>query len=495
MSEAAPDHMEKQYVIGAVRSADTLSGKVRPHEVLAEFTARTVFPVADVQNVGIRAIEIATDEITASEIESVLPIGLAIEPVIEHLALVGNPYSATKEPTPGSGTLKITLRNISSSRLGGISVLVWFHNPQDPHTTYRLNVETNAEGLATFDFDPAYIPYHAVASPDSTYWPQVINGLPGSESIEVILEEIPMDGPYNWWHDVTASRQLIGGSGIRIGVLDTGVASHPDLRHVENIGAFHNGSVDPSNLVISGSHGTHVTGLIASRPKNGGYSGFAPDSDIYVGNVFPSESGASQADLANGINYLSLHCKVDLINLSLGSSLPSTILESAILDAYDAGILTLCAAGNSGQDVEYPARYAACVAIGAFGLNGTCPTASYSYSCRGIIGSGDYGDYFLSNFSAMGVGLTCLAPGVGIISTVPTDLLSGDAAYGVMDGTSMASPIVTGLLASVLATDSDYRSMDREYDRAEHARARLMGLLKKMGFGAKYEGGGRVCYF
>lgn len=154
------------------------------------------------------------------------------------------------------------------------------------------------------------------------------------------------------------------------------------------------------------------------------------------------------------------------MNLSLGSEERSDILEDAIEDALEHGTLCICAAGNNAGAVNYPAAYQACVSVSAIGLAGWGPPGSLCLS-RLPDKRDRYGidNYYLANFSSTGAQVACAAPGVGIISTVPTGL--GQAArYAAMDGTSMAGPAACGTLAARLSPDATYRIMPRDAHRA-----------------------------
>lgn len=78
-----------------------------------------------------------------------------------------------------------------------------------------------------------------------------------------------------------------------------------------------------------------------------------------------------------------------------------------------------------------------------------------------------------------------IAPGVGIISTVP-------GGYAVMDGTSMACPAVTGAAARLLALNSSILSMPRNQQRSDMMARMVYAMTMQMGFGAKYEGQGMI---
>ena len=114
---------------------------------------------------------------------------------------------------------------------------------------------------------------------------------------------------------------------------------------------------------------------------------------------------------------------MDIINLSLGTTINSKILHKAIIDANNAGILIVAAAGNRGKSdgiVEYPAAYKEVLSVGAIDSNAD-----------------------ISETSSYGDKVDVVAPG---------ELIKTVANFGmetVSSGTSMAAPHVVGI-ASVL---------------------------------------------
>jgi subtilisin len=281
------------------------------------------------------------------------------------------------------------------------------------------------------------------------------------------------------------------GDGIKVGVIDTGCGPNRALAHVKTVGAFIDGlrSRDAADVE---AHGSHTAGIIGARAVGSrDYAGIAPGVELFAARVFPKGEGASQANIADAIDVLSREAKCDLLNLSLGSTARSEITEDAIRDALERGTLCICAAGNNGGPINYPAAYQECVAVSAIGLAGWGPPFSLSGAERLPDKREFYGDinYYLANFSSIGAGLACAAPGVGIISTVP-DPSGTTAPYAVMDGTSMASPAACGTLAVIISRDATYRSLPRDITRSQAARALLTRNCQPIGLVSEYEGRG-----
>ena len=100
---------------------------------------------------------------------------------------------------------------------------------------------------------------------------------------------------------------------------------------------------------------------------------------------------------------------------------------------------------------------------------------------------------FLAAFSSFaltpGTELACAGPGVGIVSTVPDHNGATDL-YMEMDGTSMASPAVCGVLAVILGADASYMATPRDQSRTAAARNLLAQHCQPFGLAVQYEGRG-----
>jgi subtilisin len=351
---------------------------------------------------------------------------------------------------------------------------------------------TDAQGRVDLNVDLGFVPAAAVAVPQNTFWTMILRA-PDSRAV-IECPPLPRTGPTAWWHKASGidRADLIGGQGIKIGIIDSGCGPHPSLAHVRPVGAFIDYQRLPPNSTLDvDGHGSHTTGIIGARPTNpGDYAGFAPGAELYAARVFDKGKGANQEDIASAIDVLSRESECDLLNLSLAAPQRSNILEDAIRDALEHGTLCVCAAGNDAGPPNYPAAYADCVGVSAIGLSGWGPPGSLSWDRlpdkRELYGQNNY---YFANFSCFGSGITCVAPGVGIISAVP-DPTGQEALYMAMDGTSMACPVVCGSLSILLARDAVFGTMPRDLSRATAARALLISACRSIGLASEYEGRG-----
>jgi Subtilase family len=146
-------------------------------------------------------------------------------------------------------------------------------------------------------------------------------------------------------------------------VLDTGVSlSHPDLQG--KIVASTNFSSSSTVDDVKG-HGSHVAGIAAAATNNAvGVAGVGYSVDINVKVLGDSGSGL-YSDMCSGITWAADH-GADVINLSLGGTMASSALESAVNYAWSKGVVVVAAAGNSASSSPfYPAYYANVMAVAA----------------------------------------------------------------------------------------------------------------------------------
>lgn len=213
------------------------------------------------------------------------------------------------------------------------------------------------------------------------------------------------------------------GSGVTVCVVDTGVdLDHPDLK--QNIVGGVNTINTRSSADDDNGHGTHVSGIIAAIDNAIGVIGVAPDAKIFAAKALNRQGTGWASDLAEGI-YECINRGTRVVNMSWGSSSPSTTIYNAIVSAYNAGLVLVGAAGNEAASVIYPAAFSEVLAVSAIDSN-----------------------MQLASFSNYGPEIDFTAPGVNINST-----FKGDT-YRILNGTSMASPHVAGVAALWISSGS-----------------------------------------
>ncbi|MDQ1373821.1 MAG: hypothetical protein QOJ09_1159, partial [Actinomycetota bacterium] len=256
------------------------------------------------------------------------------------------------------------------------------------------------------------------------------------------------------------------GAGIKIGIVDTGV----DLKHEDLAGKVIAGTkcdgTDGTAAQCTGirsdaqddhGHGTHVAGIAAAYKDNGiGGAGVAPDAQLVVAKVlYPDNKGSASgtiADINAGIKWVVDH-GARVVNLSLGSDLSvvtgvfgDSSLSDGINYAWGHGAVPVLASGNSSVVGlgEGSSNYGNTPAIVVAATGRTGQVASYSSP----VGNAKYA------VSAPGGDGDCAvkdpAANPCIFSTFWQSGSSGNV-YGWLQGTSMATPFVTGAIADLLA--------------------------------------------
>lgn len=228
---------------------------------------------------------------------------------------------------------------------------------------------------------------------------------------------LPLSGEANWGIEVfkvNLLRSLTTGEGVIAGIVDTGVdRNHPDLKNciaAKDFTGSRSGSGD-----VNG-HGSHCTGTVAATNPN---IGMAPGARTVHGKAL-SDGGSGAGSWIAAACQWCVDQGAEVLSLSLGSSSEDRTITSKFRELADQGVWIVAAAGNSGggtPDVDWPGRSPHCISVAA--LNRDLTPASFSSAGAKI------------DTSAAGVGIWSARPGGG---------------YQQMSGTSMATPMVAGVL-------------------------------------------------
>ena len=258
--------------------------------------------------------------------------------------------------------------------------------------------------------------------------------------------ETPNDPLYgNQWNlkkvMVEESYDVAKGGYGPIAIIDTGVdASHPDLSGLVLSG--YNTISENTNSHDDNGHGTHVAGIASAQTNNSsGIASISYAATILPVKVLGADGSGTYSDVSEGITYAA-DKGVRIINLSLGGSSDSETLKRAVTYAQSKGSVVVAAAGNDATNAPlYPAAYPGVLAVSASDQNDS-----------------------LASFSNYGSNIFVASPGVNITSSVP------GGSYKQHNGTSMAAPHLSGLLALVFAADSSLsntEAIEKIKDNAE----------------------------
>lgn len=239
-----------------------------------------------------------------------------------------------------------------------------------------------------------------------------------------------------WDHQTGQPDVLVGDIDTGIS-FDGGVLTHPDL---DDTGRFILGTdfvSDDSTPQDAHGHGTHTTGTAAAESNNGtGVAGMNWGSPVYICRVFDASGNGSESDFEAAVveivDYAVANSLRAVINLSAGWFTDNQILRDACAYAQNNGMVLCVATGNEGGALRTPAIH------------------SVTYPGVIAVGATDSSDD-VASFSNTGPAVSVVAPGVDILSTFPTYDVTGDTVHDYVswEGTSMATPHVTGLCSLV----------------------------------------------
>lgn len=175
----------------------------------------------------------------------------------------------------------------------------------------------------------------------------------------------------------------ITGRRIKVAVIDTGIKKSIEAFWKDGICVLKGGYnfvAGNNNPEDDHDHGSYCCSIVAAQHNGlvGWYRGIAPDIDLYAVKVLDSKGSGSLTAVAAGIDWARTN-GMDICSLSLGGSGGSSVLENACNAAWYAGLLLVVAAGNSGpgeNTVNWPARYAACLAVAAMDYDENIATFS-----------------------------------------------------------------------------------------------------------------------
>lgn len=284
------------------------------------------------------------------------------------------------------------------------------------------------------------------------------------------------------------------GKDVYVSVLDSGVASHPDLRgRIVEFYDFtgerpaHRGSVYDDN-----GHGTHVCGILAGNGKasNGKYRGIAPECSLICGKVLDKKGGGSLRNLIKGLKWIIEMKKIypiRILNISIEMESDEnidkeewTIFRHYLERIWSDNIIIVAAAGNKGPNLMTLSpigECAVCICVGCHDGNykGNGGRICDEYSSRGP------GRDLESSISNPLKKPDIVAPGTDIVSChykyIHTPYIS-------KSGTSMSAPIVSGACALCL--------QKYPWLSSEDLRRMLLNSAKDMGESWSKQGAGML---
>jgi serine protease len=295
-----------------------------------------------------------------------------------------------------------------------------------------------------------------------------------------------------WRHLIEAGRP--GAAGIVVAVLDTGVAYRsfgmkfrrsPDFDSAQFVPGYD--FVDKDRLPLDeNGHGTHVAGTIAEQTDNGtGLTGLAYRAKLMPVRVLDRNGRGNAATIAKGIRFaVANHAQVINMSFNFACGKRVPVVDEALREAYEAGVVTVASAGNLGSEgcVSAPATGPRVIGVGGT-TEGGC-LGGYSLAGRSIdllAPGGGIPRAGCPSVSARPIYQVTLRPGSTKVFAIPATYV----------GTSMAAAHVSGATALVLASKAIKPGLSRR-GRIDVLTRRLRHTARDLGLPPAEQGAGLI---
>lgn len=248
-----------------------------------------------------------------------------------------------------------------------------------------------------------------------------------NEEVDVtdyLFKDVNTDDLNLWYLDAIGSNNVDNGDKIKIEILDSGVNYSSDIDIKDRVNLIEGNDFSPLYEDFSG-HGTSMASVIGAIDNGKGVTGINPNAELYSVKVLDDNIQAPISRIVEGIQWGIDH-KMNIINMSFGTNINSTVLREVVQKANKAGILLVSATGNNSNDiVQYPAAYPEVLAVGSMNEKSE-----------------------ISDFTSVGEELDVVAPGEKIETAGIFGTINGTS------GTSISTAEVSAVASKILEIDN-----------------------------------------
>ena len=306
---------------------------------------------------------------------------------------------------------------------------------------------------------------------------------------------LEVNAPQAW------SQLGLTGRGVGVAIVDSGVYAHPDLagRIVASIDfTTASPTVSSTSTGDPGGHGTHVAGLVAGDGtlSGGEYTGVAPRANIINVRVIDANGGSNVSTILRGLQWVLANrttYNIKVVNLSLGAkamgSYKSDLMATAAEVLNFAGVTVVVSAGNTGPlagTITTPATDPYVITVGALDDNGTSLRLDDLMAIFSARGRTAFDNISKPDLVAPGRKMVSLrSPGSELDTlfadrqVTATGALTAD--YYRLSGTSMAAPVVAGVIALMIERNPALSPAQ--------IKKRLKSTATSLGFGTSFDRG------
>lgn len=291
------------------------------------------------------------------------------------------------------------------------------------------------------------------------------------------------------------------GQGVGVAIVDSGVYPHPDLagRIVASIDfTTASPTVSSTSTGDPGGHGTHVAGLVAGDGtlSGGEYTGVAPRANIVNVRVIDSTGASNVSTILRGLQWVLANrttYNIKVVNMSLGAtpmgSYKTDFMATAAEVLNFAGVTVVVSAGNTGPlagTVTTPATDPYVITVGALDDNGTSLLLDDLMAVFSSRGKTVFDNLSKPDLVAPGRKMVSLrSPGSELDTLFPDRQVTATGALGPdyyrLSGTSMAAPVVTGVVALMVERNPTLSPAQ--------IKKRLKATATSLGFGTAFDRG------